>query len=37
MSAALAGLAVIAFGCLIELGLAVRACIATHRRMRGSP
>lgn len=32
MNAALAGLAVIAMGCLIELALCVRACIATWRR-----
>lgn len=32
MTAALAGLAVIALGCVIELTLCVRACIATWRR-----
>lgn len=32
MTAALAGLAVIALGCVIELALCVRACIATWRR-----
>lgn len=31
MTSALAGLAVIAMGCVIELTLCVRACIATWR------
>lgn len=35
MSAALAGLAVIALGAVIELALCVRACIATRKRLRG--
>lgn len=33
MTSALAGLAVIAMGCGIELTLCVRACIATWRRV----
>lgn len=36
MNAALAGLSVIAMGCVIELTLCVRACIATRKRLRGS-
>ena len=36
MTAALAVLAVIALGCVIELALAVRACIATRKRLRGN-
>ena len=33
MTSALAGLSVIAMGCVIELALCVRACIATWRRV----
>jgi len=36
MTPALAGLAVIALGCAIELALCVRACIATRKRLRGN-
>lgn len=36
MTPALAGLAVIALGCVIELTLCVRACIATRKRLRGN-
>ena len=36
MTAAIAGLAVIAMGCVIELTLCVRACIATRKRLRGN-
>ena len=32
MTAALAGLSVIALGVVIELGLCIRACLATWRR-----
>lgn len=32
MNASLAGLGVIALGCLIELALCIRACLATWRR-----
>jgi hypothetical protein len=32
MSAFLAGLAVLALGCVIELALCIRACLATWRR-----
>lgn len=35
MTAALAGLAVIALGCVTELALCVRACIATRKRLGG--
>jgi len=34
MTSALAGLAVIAMGCVIELALCVRACVATRKRLR---
>lgn len=36
MTSALAGLAVIALGVVIELTLCVRACIATRKRLRGN-
>lgn len=34
MTSALAGLSVLALGCVIELALCVRACIATRKRLR---
>lgn len=36
MTPVLAGLVVIALGCVIELTLCVRACIATRKRLRGN-